>query len=101
MGAVKVVAPPGARVLLVLALVFSLGHPGKADDACIHPQLVCDSVTASSRDPGAIYQNVSYSAPAPNCGGATVTVQTLTNPFSTPCLVFADFTVDDDIVING
>jgi hypothetical protein len=31
----------------------------------------------------------------------TITVQTLTNPFSEPCSVFIDFSVDDDIIIDG
>jgi len=49
----------------------------------------------------AVHQYVSYSAEAPDCGGPTVTVQTLTNPFSEPCFVFVYFSVDDDITIDG
>jgi YD repeat-containing protein len=62
------------------------------------------SVAANRRDSGpndTVYQFVSYSAEAPDCGGPTVTVQTLTNPFPEPCLVSVYFSVDDDIIIDG
>jgi RHS repeat-associated protein len=48
-----------------------------------------------------VHQVVSYSADAPDCGVPSVTVQTLTNPFSEPCLVSINFSVDDDIIIDG
>ena len=51
--------------------------------------------------PDAIHEYVSYDAQAPDCGGPTVTIQTLTNPFSEPCFVFVYFSVDDDIIIDG
>src|SRR6266542_3985224 len=38
---------------------------------------------------------------AGNCGEPTITVQTLTNPFSEPCLVIIDFSVDGDMIIDG
>ena len=57
----------------------------------------CDS----GPDADAVHQSVSYSAQAPDCGVPTVTVQTLTNPFSEPCLVFVYSSVDDDIIIDG
>jgi RHS repeat-associated protein len=49
----------------------------------------------------AVHQYVSYYADAPLCGQPTVTVQTITNPFPEPCLVFVYFSVDDDIIIDG
>jgi len=51
--------------------------------------------------PGAMHEYVSYDDEAPLCSGPTVTVQTLTNPFPEPCLVFIYFDVDDDILIDG
>lgn len=68
---------------------------------CVRPQLVCDSISASSGDAGSNGQSVSYQNDAPNCGGSILSVQTLTNPFSGPCVVFVDFTVDDDVAIDG
>jgi len=55
----------------------------------------------SGPGPDAVHEYVSYYAAAPDCGVPTVTVQTLTNPFSEPCLVFVYFSVDDDIIIDG
>ena len=60
-----------------------------------------DPACDSGPGPSAIHEYVSYDAQAPDCGGPTVTVQTLTNPFSEPCFVFVYFSVDNDIIIDG
>ncbi len=52
-------------------------------------------------DPNAIHEYVSYDDEAPLCSEPTITVQTLTNPLAEPCFVFIDFSVDDDIIIDG
>src|SRR6266487_197541 len=99
------------RVTITVGLILAANHAGEADIDCNQPQLVCDSISASrhktSCDTGPdydnfLYQYVSYNAQAPDCGGPTVAVQTLTNPFSESCLVFlVDISVDDDIIIDG
>src|SRR6266498_2652979 len=62
---------------------------------------ITDAGNCGEPDPGATHEYVSYYADAPLCGEPTITVQTLTNPFSEPCLVIIDFSVDDDMIIDG
>lgn len=102
MGAVKVLWPiPHLRLIIGVGLIITGSGTVEADSGCIQTQLVCDSISASGGDAGAISQSVTYDAEAPDCGGPAITVQALTNPFSGPCLVFADFSVDDNVIING
>src|SRR6266404_2527415 len=77
-----------------------IARPQRNGLATNQTQLVANGCD-SGPGPDAVHQSVSYSAEAPDCGVPTVTVQTLTNPFSEPCLVFVYFSVDDDILIDG
>jgi len=99
------------RTVILTTFIFSFTHPAFPQAASPAPTAsgfraaisagdgatACDNASASE----SIHQYVSYSDSAPDCGVPTVTVQTLTNPFSEACSVFISFGVDDDILING
>jgi YD repeat-containing protein len=102
------------RTIALLTFAFWLMTPATP----VSPQVPFSAATPSRLQPGiprinrggefgggrradAVHEYVSYDASAPLCGEPTVTVQTLTNPFPEPCLVFISFSVDDDIIIDG
>ena len=95
------------RILALLVVTFSLCQAVSVQSQQPSPTpsggqaLIPSGGNCPAPDPNAIHEYVSYDDSASLCGVPTVTVQTLTNPFSEPCSVFIDFSVDDDIIIDG
>ena len=90
-----------ASIVTLCLIHFAAGQSPSPTPSGPHSNSPSSSGSGCQPDPQAVQQHVSYNASAPDCGTPTVTVQTLTNPFSEPSFIIINFTVDDDILING